>query len=109
MDTTNLGSLGDLIAYIGLLVTASIGYGKVVGPYQVELTETVIEALGIKTRFKRVANLATGIVVALAFTGVAGYALGRWELLLPGVFAGFLASVEAGRKHDKAKLESVRG
>ncbi|MGB3330966.1 MAG: hypothetical protein WBA46_18525 [Thermomicrobiales bacterium] len=103
MDATNLGNLGDLVAYLGILVAASVAYGKVVGPYQVELTETVIEALGIRSRYKRVANLATGIVVALAFTGVAGYALGRWELLLPGVFAGFLASVEAGRKHDEAK------
>jgi len=111
MDTTTLGNLGDLIAYLGIIVAASVAYGKIAGPYQVSLTETVIVTLGLAKRWKRLANLSTGIVVALAFFGVGAYAIDRWELLLPGLFAGFLASVEAsrayeaGEQHDENKVD----
>jgi hypothetical protein len=106
VDTTNLGSLGDLVAYLGIILAASVAYGKAFAPYQVQLTETVIVTLGLSKRWKRLANLLTGIGVATAFTAVGAYALGRWELLLPGVFAGFLASVEAGRQYDATKVDA---
>jgi len=103
MDTTNLGSLGDLVTYLGIIVATSVAYGKIAGPYQVSLTETVIVTLKLASRWKRLANLATGIVVAVAFFGVGAYAIDRWELLLPGLFAGFLASVEASKVYEASK------
>jgi hypothetical protein len=103
MNTGDLGNLGDLIAYLGIIVAASVAYSQAVGPYQVQLTETVIVTLQLSTRWKRLANLATGLAVALVAFGVAAYAIDQWALLLPGVFAGFLASVKAGETYDAAK------
>lgn len=105
VDTTNLGNLGDLIAYLGIIVGASVAYGNVVGPYQVQITETVIVTLGLSKRWKRLANLVTGIVLAATAFGVAAYAINQWALLVPSVFAGFLATVKAGETYDAAKTE----
>lgn len=106
MDTTNLGSLGDLIVWLLSLGAASVAYGKFVGPYQVRLTEIVITTLALKSRWKPLANLLTGIALAVAAFGTAAYATGLWQLMLPGVLAGFLSSVVASEEHDAAKMST---
>ncbi|MGB3330153.1 MAG: hypothetical protein WBA46_14425 [Thermomicrobiales bacterium] len=103
IDTTNLGDLGAVIAYLGILFGAAAAYGKIVGPHQTELTETIIEALSVPKRYKRVVNLAVGVTTAGALFAVAAYATGQWVLLVPGVTAGFLSSVEAGKVYDATK------
>lgn len=103
MDTANLGNLGDLIIWLVALGAASAAYGKFVGPYQVPLTQIVITTLALASRWRPLANLVVGIVLAVSAFSLAAYATGRWELVLPGIFAGILASIVAASTHDDAK------
>lgn len=100
LDTTNLGDLSGIMLALGVLFGAAIAYGKIVGPHQTELTQTVIETFGVPKRYRRLANLAVGLVLAVALFAVAAYSTGLWVLVIPGITAGFLSSVTAGAKHD---------
>lgn len=103
IDTTNLGDLGAVIAYLGILFGAAAAYGKIVGPHLMELTETVIETFSVPKRYKRAVALLVGVAVAGALFAVAAFATGQWVLLVPGITAGFLSAVEAGKAYDANK------
>ncbi|WP_300269248.1 hypothetical protein [Microbacterium sp.] len=91
----------ELITLTVLIVGVAAGYGKAFGGYQTTLTQWVIDAFNVAHRFRGLTNLAVGVAIAAGFSIIAARMLGTWEMVAVGIFAGFLASVEAGRKHDE--------
>jgi hypothetical protein len=98
MDSEIGGLLAMLFAVVAL-------YAKYVGPYQTQLSEWVIEARQVESRYKGLVNLAVGVVLAVAISGVAAWYLGNLFILPVGVLAGALASVEAAKVHDDQEPE----
>lgn len=102
MDNTDLERI---VAMIGLIGGLSIAYGKAMGTQQAAISEAVISAGTIGSRYKRVVNLAIGLVLAILFTAVAALWLGSWEIVPAGVLAGILASTEANKAHDAETMK----
>jgi hypothetical protein len=90
----------DLITFIGVLTGLALAYGKAFGAYQSEITQAVIDVFDVQSRYRRMLNIITGVLIAGAFTVVGAAWLDAWAIVPAGVLAGILASVEAGRKHD---------
>ncbi len=98
MDT----SIEALVAYITLVVGLSVTFGKVFGGYQTEITQAIIDAVGVRSRYRRLVNMAIGILIASLFTVVGALSIGApWQIIPAGVLAGIMASVEASRVHDQ--------
>ncbi|HWV57907.1 MAG TPA: hypothetical protein VNZ57_10675 [Longimicrobiales bacterium] len=97
-------SVSALIAIIGIIVGLAIAYGKAFGGYQTDITQAVIDAAKVPTRYRRLLNLVVGIAIATAFTLVGAAWMGQLELVPAGILAGVLASVEAGKVHDAEKM-----
>jgi hypothetical protein len=90
----------DLTAYFAIIVLVSIAYGKTFGGFQEAITQSVVDALASKSRYRRVTNLAVGMVIALLIAGAAAWKLGTWDVIPIGIIAGLMASVEAARAHE---------
>lgn len=95
--------VAELVTLIAVVTGLSVAYGKAFGPYQTQVAQWVIDALGIARRYRGLVNLAVGIMIATAFTVVAAVQLGQSGLIAVGVLAGAFASVEAARVHDQVK------
>jgi hypothetical protein len=93
--------VAELITLIAVVTGLSVAYGKAFGPYQTQVAQWVIDALGIARRYRGLVNLGTGVAIATAFTVVAAGQLGQPGIIAIGVLAGVFASVEAGRVHDR--------
>lgn len=57
-----------LIAYITLVAGLSVTFGKVFGSCQTKITQAVIDAIGMRSRYRRLVNMAVGILTASLFT-----------------------------------------
>ena len=55
----------DITAYFALIVLISVAYGRTFGGFQEAITQSVVDALAVKSRYRRVTNLAVGMVIAL--------------------------------------------
>lgn len=95
--------IGELVAVVGIVVGLGVAYGKAFAAYQTAISQAIIEALQVPSRFRAVTNLAVGILIGVAITIVGALWLHSWEIVPAGVFAGVLASVEAGKVHDAEK------
>ena len=90
-----------ILAAIGLVLALSIGYGKVVGPLQTDISQAFIDAFAVPTPYKRLLNLGVGLALAVAVAIIGAVAVDSWALVPAGVLAGVMASVEAARVHDQ--------
>jgi hypothetical protein len=96
----------ELITIIGIVTGLALAYGKAFAGYQAAITQAFIDAFAVPSRFRRLLNLAVGILIASAFTAVGALWLESWAIVPAGVLAGILAAVEAGKEHDAAKVEA---
>lgn len=94
IDTEKIIALGTV------MIALAVAFGKAFGPYQMTLSQWVIDALKVKGRYRGLVNLAVGLVIATGFSVIAAYEMEQWAIVAVGAFAGFLASIEAGRQHD---------
>lgn len=94
-------SLISFVAVVGLVIAA---YQGAFGTRQAEISEVVIKAFDVKSRYKPAVNMATSIVVSLAVGGVLAMEAG-WRVLPIAALAGFLASMKAAEAHDAKKAE----
>ena len=99
-------SIDQLIIVLGVVAGLAVAYGKVMGGYQTELSQTFIDAFQIRSRFRRLANLTVGVGLAVGFTVVGALWLETWAIVPAGVLAGILSSVEAGKVHDREAAET---
>jgi len=90
----------DLTAYFAIIVLVSVAYGKTFGGTQEAITQAVVDALAIRSRYRRVTNLAVGMAIALLIAGAAAWKLQTWDVLPIGIIAGLMASVEAAKAHE---------
>lgn len=101
------GSVDQLIALSVVVISLAAAYGKAFGPYQTTLAQWVIEAFAIQSRFRGLTNLGVGLVIGVGFSVMAAGMIGTRALVAVGIFAGFLASVEAGRRHDAESYGAI--
>ena len=92
-------NLISLIAVVTLVIAA---YQGAFGPRQAELSEVVIKAFGVKSRYKPAVNALTSVAVALIVGGVLAMEAG-WKVLPIAALAGLLASTKAAEVHDAKK------
>jgi hypothetical protein len=95
----------ELLGLLAVVLGLSVGYGKAFGAYQTYVTQAVIDSVGVRSRYRAAVNIGVGLVLAVAFSTLGAWRLGDWSLLAAGGFAGFLASVEAGKVHDEKDAE----
>lgn len=91
----------DLLTLIAAVVALSVAYSQTLGPYQYRITEWVIEAFTIRSRYKGLTNLGVGMILAACFGVLVAIQSGEWLILATVVLAGVLASVKAADEHDK--------
>lgn len=96
----NEAQIGEMTALIAVVVSVAAAYGKAFGSTQMTLVEWVIAASAIESRWRGLLNLAIGLLLAQALTGLAVWMVGDTRLLAIGQIAGVIASVEAARAHD---------
>lgn len=97
-------NLQPFLMDLGIVAGLSAGYGFLFGQYQEIVTEWIIDAFDIETRFKGVTNLGMSIAIALMFSALALSRTGDWRLLPAGVLAGIIAAAEASKIHDSADV-----
>ena len=97
MTEATIGELAALIAVVGSVAAA---YGKALGGTQMALVEWVVSASAIESRWRGLLNLAIGLLLAQALSGLAVWIIGDPRFLAIGMLAGLIASVEAARAHD---------
>lgn len=97
MNETTIGEVTALIAVVGSVAAA---YGKAFGSTQMALVEWVIAAGEVESRWRGILNLAIGLLLAQASSGLAVWVTGDPRFLAVGLLAGIIASVEAARAHD---------
>jgi hypothetical protein len=85
---------------LALVAAVATGYGQLFGRYQFQIVEWIIAAGSIDGRYRGVVNLVVGVVLAGAFSGLAAWQIGDWGVVIVGLLAGMLASVEAAKVHD---------
>lgn len=90
----------DLAAYFAIIVLVSVAYGKTFGATQEAITQAVIDAFAIRSRYRRVTNLGVGMAIALLIAGAAAWKLTSWDVIPIGIIAGLMASVEAAKAHE---------
>ena len=61
----------DITAYFALIVLISVAYGRTFGGFQEAITQSVVDALAVKSRYRRVTNLAVGMVIQRASPALA--------------------------------------
>jgi hypothetical protein len=95
------GGMDDQIARLFALVAAvAAGYGQLFGRYQFQIVEWVVAAGSIDGRYRGVVNLIVGVTLAGTFSGLAAWQIDDWGIVIVGLLAGVLASVEAAKVHD---------
>jgi len=92
-------SLISFVAVVGLVIAA---YQGAFGARQAEISEVVIKALDVKSRYKPAVNAVTSVLVALVVGGVLAMEAG-WKVLPIAALAGLLASTKAAEAHDAKK------
>ena len=96
----NEATIGELTALIAIVGSVAAAYGKALGGTQMTLVEWVIAASTIESRWRGLLNLAIGLLLAQALSGLAVWVIGDPHFLAVGLLAGLIASVEAARAHD---------
>jgi hypothetical protein len=97
----NEATIGELTALVAVVGSVAAAYGKALGPAQMQLVQWVIDGLRVKRQFRGLLNLAVGLLLALALSGIAAWITGDPRLPAIGLLAGIIASVEAARAHDE--------
>ena len=90
-----------ILAAIGVVLALSIGYARVVGPLQTDISQAFIDAFAVPSSYKRLLNLGVGLVLAVTVAIIGAVAVDSWALVPAGVLAGVMASVEAAKVHDQ--------
>jgi hypothetical protein len=91
-----------IVAALGVIIALSVGYGRLVGPLQTELSQAFIDAFAVPSHYKRLLNFGVGLTLGIALSVIGALAVGSWALVPAGIVAGVLASVEASRTYDQA-------
>jgi hypothetical protein len=92
--------IAQLLALAATVVALSAGYAKAFGAYQCQIVQWVIDAGRVPGRFRGVVNLAVGVAIAAGVGGLGARQAGDPGILVLGLLAGILASVEAAKVHD---------
>jgi hypothetical protein len=74
-----------------------------------QLVQWVVDGLRVERRFRGLLNLAVGLLLALALSGLAAWVTGDPRLPAIGLLAGIIASVEAARAHDAEQARTSAG
>ena len=96
----------QLVVIVGVIAALSLAYAKGVSASQKEITQAVIDAFAVRSRYRRGLNMLVGIALGVGVTLVGALWLGTWSIVPVGVLAGELASVEAGKVHDAESAET---
>ena len=91
----------NLLATIGIVLALSVGYARIVGPLQMDVSQAFIDAFGVPSHYKRLLNLGVGLALAAAVAIIGALAVDSWALVPAGILAGIMASVEASKVHDQ--------
>ena len=91
----------NIVAVIGLVIALSIGYAKIIGPLQMDISQAFIDAFAVPSQYKRLLNLGVGVLLATAVAIIGALAVDSWGLVPAGILAGIMASVEASKVHDQ--------
>lgn len=95
--------MDEELAKLFLLVGAvALAYGRLAGPVQMQVSQWVIDAGQIRSRFRGLVNLGVGMLLAASFGLLAAWQGGDWSVLAVVILAGVVASVEAAKVHDEA-------
>lgn len=99
MDEFNID---PFLATASLIIAASAAYGKLFGKPQMTVTQWIIDASQIESRFRGVTNMAVGLALSLPFAVIIATEL---DIKTGSIFllGGFIASIEAARIHDEEK------
>ena len=100
------GRTGGLVAILGTVPALGIPENMAYAKLQEQITQSVIDAFQVKSRYKRLVNIGGGILFAGGMTAVGAAWLHAWEIVPAGVLAGILAAVEAGKQHDAQSVSS---
>lgn len=96
-----------LVASIAAIILAAGAYAKYFAPYQERISEAIIEAFSVPKRYKSLTNIGVGVAIAVIFTVVAAISAGLGlQVIVGGIAAGILASVNASTIHDEKKTNS---
>jgi hypothetical protein len=106
-DLSAIEGLGPLLAIMSAIILASGLFGERFAPYQEKLSQGIIDAFNIPTRFRLLTNIGVGIVVAVVFTLVAAIYIGSYLVVPAGILAGILSAVNASNLHDSKKEQVV--
>ena len=96
-------NVDELIVIIGVIAALSVAFGKAFGPYQTEISQAVIDALQVPSRYRRILNMGIGVAIGVIFTLVGALSIGEWQIVPAGILAGIMASVEASKVHDRER------
>jgi len=101
-------AIAQLIGYVGTIVLLAVAYGETFGGLQTELTQAVVDAGKVRSRYKRLVNFAVGIIVAVGiFTVLSFWVDVGWRIVPVGVLAGITSSVKAGKVYDQLQQPRV--
>lgn len=84
---------------IGILALLAVTYGEAFGGKQSEITNAVIKAFGVKSRYKPAVNMLASIAVA-ALIGAVLAIYSTWSVVPLMAIAGLLAGTKAAQVHD---------
>lgn len=98
----------DLLTLIGAVVTLGAGYAKLFGPRQTQIVEWIVTGFAVKSRWRGLVNLGTGVAIAGAVSAFAAWQSGQWGMLAAGLLAGLLAADEASKVHDEKARQDDR-
>ena len=101
-------AIAQLVTYVGAIVLLAVAYGETFGPLQSDMTQAVVDAAKIKSRYRRATNYAVGILVALGIFAVLSVWVDvGWRIIPVGILAGITSSVKAGKVHDQISKGQV--
>lgn len=97
-----------LVNIIGVVAVLATAYGKLFGYVQVEMVQAVIDAGNVPGKYRRLANFAVGILMALIVFGALAIWVDKgWQLIPVGMLAGLVSSIAAGEQHDAKPRAAV--
>ena len=80
-------TISELVTIMGVVTALAVAYAKAFGGYQAAITQAFIDSFAVPSRYRRILNLAVGIVIACGMTVVGGLWLGTWRIM-PGRYPG---------------------
>ena len=101
VDTNvTLEQFGLLVA---LIISVAAGYSKLFAEIQMYLTQSLIDAFQVESRYRKLLNIGLGVGIATAVSLITVLYFHEWKFMSVGVVAGIIASAQASKAHDAEK------